>query len=162
MGDVKPIPDGFGRVTPHMVIRDCSKAMEFYTKAFGAEEVLRMPAPGGGVMYAEMKIGGSTVMMADEQPQMEGWVSPQQLNGSSVALHLYVNDVDAAFQRASEAGVTVKMPPMDMFWGDRYCMVIDPFGHHWSIATHKEDLTPEEIGQRAEAFFAQMGKDGEC
>ena len=158
MGDVKPVPEGFHRATPHMVIRDCASAIDFYSRAFGAEERCRMPGPGGqGVMYAELQIGDSIIMMADEQPQMEGWVSPSKLNGTSIALHLYVQDVDAAFKRATDAGATLKMPPTDMFWGDRYCMVIDPFGHHWSIATHKEDLTPEEIGKRGEAFFAEMG-----
>ncbi len=154
MGDVKPIPEGYHSLNPHLAVRDCAAAIEFYKKAFGAEEVCRMPGPDGhGVMHAELKIGNSMLMMCDEAPQMEGWVSPAKLNGTTVALAFYCEDCDAMFERATSAGATVVMPMMDAFWGDRYGKVSDPFGHHWEIMTHKKDLTPEEIGKGAEEFF---------
>lgn len=157
MSEVQAVPEGFGSATPHLVVRGCADAIAFYERAFGAREGLRMPGPGGqGVMYAELKIGDSIIMIGDEMPQMTDWVSPSSLDGTTAAVHLYVEDVDAAFQRAIDAGARPKMPPTDMFWGDRYSLVLDPFGHAWSIATHKEDLTPEQIGERAEAWFAQM------
>ena len=157
----KPIPEGFHSITPHMVIRDASKAIEFYKKAFGAEEIMRMPGPGGqGVMHAELKIGNSIVMMCDEMPGMGNSKSPESLNGTCVGLHIYVEDVDKAFQRAIDAGATVAMPVMDTFWGDRYGKLTDPFGHGWSIATHKQDLTPDEIDKGAEEFFKNMGNKG--
>ena len=156
----KPIPDGFHAVTPHLVVREAAKAIEFYKKAFGAEEIARMPGPDGKfVMHAELRIGDSIVMLGDEFPQMQRWVSPQQLKGTSIALHLYVKDVDQAFKRAVAAGATVSMPVMDAFWGDRYGRVTDPFGHEWSLATHKQDLTPEQIAKGAEAFFANVGQE---
>lgn len=159
---VQPIPERFGTLTPYLVARDASKAIEFYKKAFGAEEIFRMPGPdGNGVMHAEIKIGNSVLMLVDEMPQMKSWVSPQSLKGTTVTLHLYVEDVDAMFKRAVDAGATVSMPVMDAFWGDRYGKVTDPFGHEWSIATHKQDLTPEEIQKGAQEFFAGMA-DGKC
>ncbi len=152
---VKPIPDGFHTVTPHLVIKDAAAAIDFYKKAFGAEEIARMPGPGGqGVMHAEIKIGDSMIMMCDEFPGMDNPKSPKSLNGTTITLMLYVKDVDSAFQRAVGAGATVSMPVTDMFWGDRYGKVSDPFGHEWAIATHKEDLTLEEIGKRAAEFFS--------
>jgi len=155
----KPIPDGFHSVAPHLVVRGAAKAIEFYKKAFGAEEVARMATPDGKfVMHAELKIGDSIVMLGDEFPQMQRWVSPSSLKGTSIALHLYVQNVDQAFKRAVDAGATVSMPVMDAFWGDRYGRITDPFGHEWSLATHKQDLTPEQIAQGAEAFFAAIGK----
>ena len=151
------IPAGYHTVTPYLVIRDAGKAIEFYKKAFGADEVSRMPGPGGkGVMHAEMKIGDSKIMFCDEMPQMQRWVSPQSLNGTTVALHLYVQDVDAAFQRAVAAGATVSLPVMDTFWGDRFGKLTDPFGHEWSMATRQRELTPEQIRQGAEEFIARM------
>jgi uncharacterized glyoxalase superfamily protein PhnB len=156
-GKAKAVPDGFNTVSPHMVVRGAKKAIDFYKKAFGAEGVVCMPGPDGeSVMHGEIKIGNSTVMIHDEFPG-PGPKAPDSLNGTSVKMHLYVEDVDALFKRAVAAGATPTMPVADMFWGDRYGMVTDPFGHHWGIATHKEDLTPEEIGQRAEAFFSSMG-----
>ncbi len=153
----KPIPEGYHSITPHMVISDTGKAIEFYKKAFGAEELFRMPGPGGqGVMHAEIKIGDSVVMMCDEMPQAGRWKAPESLNGTSVCLHIYVADVDKAFQRAIDAGATATMPVMDTFWGDRYGKLTDPFGHEWSIATHKLDLTPEEITKGAEECFKNM------
>lgn len=158
MGSVKPIPEGFGTLTMHLAIKGAAKAIEFYKKAFNAEEIVRMAGPDGqSVMHAELKIGDSILMLADESPQMEHWKSPDSLNGTTVALSMYVEDCDKAFQRAVDAGAKATMPPMDMFWGDRYSKVTDPFGHQWEICTHKQDLTPEEIGKNAEAFFSQHG-----
>jgi len=148
----KAIPEGFHTVTPHVTIKDASKAIEFYKKAFGAEEILRMPAPDGSIMHAEIRIGDSPIMINEEMPQYD-CKGPLTLGGSPIAIHLYVNDADAAFKRATDAGATVAMPLEDMFWGDRYGKVKDPFGHTWTIATHKEDVSPEEIGKRAAKMF---------
>ena len=150
-----PIPAGFHAITPHLVIKGASEAIEFYKRAFGAEEISRMPMPGpdGQVKlgHAELKIGDSPLFLADEFPNY-GSVGP---NGSSpVTIHLYVTDVDAAFARAVEAGAKVTMPPADMFWGDRYGKLVDPFGHHWSLAEHLEDLTPEQTMERMAAAMA--------
>jgi Uncharacterized protein conserved in bacteria len=147
---VKPIPDGYHTVTPYIVCRGAAKAIEFYAKAFGAKEMFRMPMPDGSIAHAEIQIGDSMLMLGDENPEM-GAVSPQTLNGTPVNIFLYVKDVDAAFQQAVKAGATSVMPPTDMFWGDRYSKLTDPFGHSWSIATHKEDVAPEEMGKRAAA-----------
>ena len=159
MSGVKPIPDGFHTVTPHLCIRGAADAIEFYKKAFGAEEIMRMPCPDGkSLMHAEIQIGDSRIMLADEMPGMEGGpVSPSTAKGTTVSVALYVEDVDSAFKRAVDAGAKSTMPPTDMFWGDRYAKVNDPFGHDWGIATHKQDLTPDEIMKGAEAFFAGMG-----
>ena len=143
-GKVAPIPEGFHTVTPHLVVAGCAEAIAFYTKAFGAGERFRMPGPNGKCMHAEIQIGDCVIMMADEMPEM-ACHSPKALGGSPVALHIYVEDVDGMFQRAVGAGATPVMPPADMFWGDRYARVTDPFGHTWAIATHVRDLTPEEI-----------------
>ena len=152
----KAIPDGFTSITPHLVIKGAAKALDFYKKAFGAEEVMRLECPEtGAMMHAEMRIGNAVVMLADEFPTM-GVVSPSTLGGSGVTIHLYVQDVDAAFKKAVAAGATAAMPPMDMFWGDRYSKVVDPFGHSWSIATHKKDVTPEECMAGMKAM-AQQG-----
>lgn len=145
-------PEGSRTVTPHLVIRGAARAIEFYKKAFGAEEICRMPGEGDTLMHAEVKIGDSIVYLADEAPQW-GCVGPQTLNGSSVTIHLYVPDADAAYTRAVSAGATATMPLQDMFWGDRYGKVTDPFGHVWSIAQHKEDVSPEECMQRMAAQF---------
>ena len=155
MGNVKAIPDGYGTVTPYMAIRDAARAIEFYQKAFGAEELFRMPGPGGRIMHAELQIGNSKVMLGEESIE-QGAPSPQTLGGTATGLLLYVNDVDASFKRAVGAGCTAKMPPTDMFWGDRFSKLEDPFGHSWSIATHKEDVSPEEMERR----MAKMG--GPC
>lgn len=152
----RPIPAGYHTVTPHIVIRDAANAIEFYKNAFGAKELGRMPGPGGKLMHAEIQIGDSRIMIADEFPEFAR--SPQSLGGTSTTLYLYVEDVDEAFKRAVDAGGKPTMPPMDAFWGDRYGKLTDPFGHEWSLATHKQDLTPEQIQKGAEAFFAQMGK----
>jgi uncharacterized glyoxalase superfamily protein PhnB len=151
MSAVKPIPDGYHTVTPHLAVRDAAKAIEFYAKAFGAEELFRMPGPGGVVMHAEVRIGDSIVMLGEEAPQM-GASSPQTIGGSPVSLLIYVKDVDASFARAGKAGCTVEMPPEDMFWGDRYGKLVDPFGHKWALATHKEDVSPEDMAKRMAAM----------
>ena len=150
----KAIPEGFHTLTPHLIVKGASQAIEFYKKAFGAEEIVRMPGPDGkSVMHAELKIGDSRLLLADEFPQM-GSLGPQGTAGTPIGIHVYVEDVDAAFNSAVAAGSQVRMPVADMFWGDRYGIVVDPFGHRWSLATHKEDLTPEEIGKRAQTAFA--------
>jgi uncharacterized glyoxalase superfamily protein PhnB len=152
-----PIPEGHHTITPHLVIKGASKAIEFYKKAFGAEELSRMPFPSpDGTMkvgHAELKIGDSRLFLADEFPE-HGSVAP---SGSStpVTLHLYVTDADASFARAVAAGATVGGPLSDMFWGDRYGKLIDPFGHHWSIAEHLEDVTPEEMMKRMAAMSGE-------
>lgn len=151
---VKPIPDGFHTLTPYLAVRGAAAAIDWYKKAFGAEERYRMPMPDGKLGHAEIKIGDSVVMLGDEVPQM-GCPSPQTLNGSPVSLFMYTTDVDASFRRAVAAGATAQMPPTDMFWGDRFAKIQDPFGHLWSMATHKEDLTDDQIKQRAAAAFGQ-------
>ena len=132
-------------VTPHLVCEGAADAIAFYKKAFNAVELMRMPGENGRLMHAALKIGDSTIMLADDFPQHEGGKGPKALNGSPVTLHLNLPDVDAAFKQAVDAGAAVRMPPTDMFWGDRYCQVTDPFGHYWAIATHVKDMTPEEI-----------------
>jgi uncharacterized glyoxalase superfamily protein PhnB len=152
---VKPIPEGYHTVTPHLVIRQCAKAIEFYKKAFGAEELCCIRGPDGqSVMHAELKFGDSVVFLCDECPDY-GALSPQSLNGSPVTIHVYVNDADAAYQRAVAAGATATMPLQNMFWGDRYGKLKDPFGHHWSIATHIEDVSPEELQKRMAKDFCK-------
>ena len=150
----KAIPDGYYTVTPHLVVKDAGGAIEFYKKAFGAEEVFRMPGPGGKVMHAELKIGNSHVMINDEMPSF-GALGPQSIGGTPVTLHLYVNDVDSTFKRAISAGAKEEMAVADMFWGDRYGKLVDPFGHKWSVATHKEDVSPEECARRMEKEFGK-------
>lgn len=152
------VPEGFHTITPQLTIRGADRAIEFYRRAFGAAELERMLGPDGqSIMHAELKIGDSIIFLSDEFPGM-GCRSPQSLGGTTSSLHLYVEDVDAAFARAVAAGAQVRMPVADMFWGDRYGKIVDPFGHEWGIATRKENLTPDEIGKRADAFFAQMPK----
>lgn len=141
---VKPIPNDMHTITPHLVCANASAAIAFYQKAFGATELTCLPGPDGKLMHASVRIGDSTVMLVDEFPQW-GSLGPKALKGSPVTLHMYVEDADAAFKRAVDAGATVKMPLDDMFWGDRYGILVDPFGHQWSIATHIRDLTPAEI-----------------
>jgi len=154
----KPIPDGFHTLTPHLIVPDGAVAIEFYKKAFGAQELARhlSPMDNKSVMHAQLKIGNSVVMLASEFPP--NCLSPKSRGGSSVFLHIYTEDADAAFDRAVKAGCTIKMPVSDTFWGDRYGQVEDPFGHPWSIATHKHDYTPEQIAANAKEFFAKMPK----
>jgi PhnB protein len=152
----KAVPDGFHTITPHLTVRDATRALEFYKKAFGAEVLHVAPAPGGKVMHAAIKIGDSIVMLNDEFPEYGGDPAPTSTKGSGVALHVYLDNVDAAFERAVSAGATIKMPLMDMFWGDRYGTVTDPFGHRWSLATHTRDMSPEEMQQEQEKAFSKM------
>ena len=147
---VEPIPAGFHTLTPHLVVKGASQAIDFYKKAFGAEELGRLCAPDGkSIMHADLKIGDSHLFIVDEFPQMDSR-GPQSIGRTPVTIHMYVNDVDAAFAKAVAAGAKVRMPLADMFWGDRYGLLADPFGHSWSLAMHKEDLTPQQIGQRAQ------------
>ena len=153
---VSPIPAGHHTVTPHMVLRNSAQAIEFYKKAFGAVEIMRMPGPEGkGIGHAELKIGDSFIYMADEWPGTS-LSSPEKLGGTTVSIHLYVKDADALFKQAVAAGAKVEMPLMDMFWGDRFGKVMDPFGHSWSIATHKEDVPPDEMARRGAEAMKQM------
>ena len=157
MADVKSIPDGFQTITPHIIVKNAAEAIEFYKKALGAEEREICNGPDGkSVMHAELKIGTSILMICDEFPD-HGAVGPKTIGGTPVTLHVYTKDTDAAFKRAVDAGATAKMPPQDMFWGDRYGQVVDPYGHVWSFATHIKDVTPEEMKKAAEAAFAQGG-----
>ena len=153
---VSPVPKGFHTVTPHLVCRNAAGAMEFYKKAFGARELSRMPMPGGGLAHAEMQIGDSRLMLADEMPQMDA-TSPETIGGSAVHIFLYVKNVDALFNQAVGAGAKATMPPMDMFWGDRYAKLTDPFGHKWSMATHIEDVSVKEMIRRGDEAFKQGG-----
>jgi uncharacterized glyoxalase superfamily protein PhnB len=152
---VKPIPDGYHTITPYMTVRDAARAIEFYKQAFGAVAKGVMNSPDGKVMHAELLIGDSVVMLADEFPEF-GSLSPQTTGGAGMGLHIYIDGVDAAFDRAVKAGATVEMPVMDMFWGDRYGKLKDPFGHKWSIATHKADLSAEEMKRGMEEAMANM------
>jgi PhnB protein len=152
---VQAIPKGYHTITPNLVIRDAAKAIDFYKKAFGAEETVRMPGPGGKVMHAELKIGDSIVMLGDEMPEM-GSKSPKAYGGSPVSFYVYVEKVDAAWKRAVDAGAKTVKPLADMFWGDRTGWLEDPFGHLWSLAQHVKDITPEEMKKGQEAFFKQM------
>jgi uncharacterized glyoxalase superfamily protein PhnB len=154
---VAPVPAGFRTVTPHLVVRGGRDAIAFYKSAFGAKEKMVMPAPDGGVAHAELKIGDSLVMLADEMPAM-GATAPQTVGGSPVHIFLYVPNVDKLFAQAVKAGATVNMPLTDMFWGDRYGKLTDPFGHKWALATHVEDVPPREMAKRA----AQAAAEGQA
>lgn len=147
---VSPIPPGFHSITPSIIVNDANAAIKFYERAFGASEVMCLRSPDGGVMHAEMKIGDSIFMLSGEWPQ-HGMKAPME-GHSSGGLHIYVPDVDKAFARAVEAGCKVFMPVSDMFWGDRYGKVIDPFGHQWGLATHIEDVSDEECARRAASW----------
>jgi PhnB protein len=147
---VKPIPEGYHTATPYLIVKDAARAIEFYKKAFGATELMRMPGPGGKIGHAEIKIGDSPIMLADEVPGM-GFRSPESLGGSPISILLYVEDVDVVFSEALAAGAKVQRPVADQFYGDRTGGVTDPFGHVWYIATHKEDVSPEEMKKRAAA-----------
>jgi PhnB protein len=156
MSDVKAIPDRCHSVNAYLVVTAAAEALEFYSKAFGAHSLSRMPGPDGkGTMHAEMVIGDSVVMLSDEFPQFN-LKSPKSLGGNCASLHLYVEDADALFNQAVAAGCDVLHPVSDTFWGDRYGKVADPYGHHWGIATHVEDLTEEQMAERAKEAFANM------
>lgn len=152
---VKPIPEGYNGVTPYLIIKGAAEAIEFYKTAFGATELFRMPMPDGKIGHAEIKIGSSILMLADEMLEME-FRSPQALNGSPVGFLIYVEDVDTEFQRALDAGATLSRPLENKFYGDRMGSVRDPFGYEWSLGTHVEDVAPEEMSRRAEEEHAKM------
>lgn len=153
MTTIQPIPDGFHTLTPYLIVKGAADALEFYKKAFGALECVRLDAPDGKIVHAEFKIGDSIFMITDENPGCHSF-SPATLGGSPITLYLYVADVDAVFAEAINAGATAAMPLGNQFWGDRTGKVIDPFGHHWHIATHVEDVEPAELQSRMAAFFA--------
>ncbi|RAP64653.1 glyoxalase [Achromobacter sp. HZ01] len=153
----KPIPEGMHTLTPHIVCEGAAQAIDFFKKAFNAQEITRLAGPNGKVMHAAVRIGDSVLMLMDDFPEW-GSLGPKALKGTPVTLHLYVEDVDAAIKQAVAAGAQVTMPPADMFWGDRYGQVVDPYGHRWSIATHKFDLTPDEIREN----MAKMGDMQGC
>ena len=153
---VKPIPDGYHSVTPYLIVKGAARALEFYQKALGAKELMRLPGPDGRVGHAEIKIGDSRIMLADECPEMSA-TSPQALGGTPVGLCLYVEDADAVFNRAVAAGAKVVRPVQDQFYGDRSGTLEDPFGHKWTIGTHKEDVSPEELQRRMAAFMNKKG-----
>jgi PhnB protein len=155
-GTVKSIPEGYHSVTPYLAIAGAADAIAFYKKAFGATEVMRMAAPGGKVGHAEVEIGGSRIMLSDEYPDL-GFLSPKTTGGSPVGLHLYVEDVDAVARQAVAAGAKEVRPVKDQFYGDRSGTIEDPFGHVWHIATHKEDLSPDELKRRAAEAMKQGG-----
>jgi len=154
---VKPIPEGYRSVTPYLAVKQAADAIEFYRRAFGAKERMRMPGPDGKIGHAELEIGNSVIMLADEYPDMD-FRGPASIGGTSVTLHLYVPDVDATFSKATAAGAKPVRAIEDQFYGDRTGSVRDPFGHVWHIATHKEDLLPEELRRRAEAASKQRSK----
>jgi PhnB protein len=151
----KPIPDGYQTVTPYLAVDDAAEAIAYYTKAFGAKERSRMEAPDGSIGHAELEIGDSLVMLSDPFPQATTR-TPKELGGTTATVFLYVEDVDAVVKRAVDAGATVTMEVADQFWGDRFGAITDPFGHSWSIATHVEDVPPDEMARRAEEAMAQL------
>lgn len=157
MAQVKPILEGLHTIVPHLVVRGGAAAIDFYTKAFGAVEIFRMPMPDGKIMHASLKIGDSRLFLCDEFSG-NGWNAGQTPACAPVTIHLNVEDADAVFGQAVAAGAKVKMPLADMFWGDRYGKLVDPFGHEWSLSTHKEDVSPEEMRKRGQTMMAQMGK----
>ena len=152
---IEPIPEGYNTVSPYLDVDDAEKAIEYYTKAFGAKETVRMDGPDGRIGHAELKIGESLLMLSDPFPE-SSTKPPTELGATSVSIFMYVEDVDAVVQKAVDAGATVTMEVEDQFWGDRFGSITDPFGHNWSIATHIEDLTPEEIEERGKAAMAAM------
>lgn len=153
---VKPVPEGYHTASPYLAVEDAARAIDFYTRAFGAKEVVRMDAPGGTIGHAELEVGDSRIMLSDPFPQ-SSTRPPKELGGTSSSVFLYVEDVDALVKQAVDAGATVTMEVADQFWGDRFGTITDPFGHVWSIATHVEDVPPEEMAKRAEAAMSQMG-----
>jgi PhnB protein len=153
---VRAIPQGYHTITPYLIVKDAARAIDFYSHAFGAKENMRMKGPDGKVSHAELKIGDSMMMLTEETSR--GDRSPQTLGGSPVGIFLYVDQVDNVFKQAVSAGAKVEMPLEDMFWGDRYGRLTDPFGHSWHLATHKEDVAPEEMAKRSKEAMAKMGQ----
>ena len=150
---VQPIPEGAQTLTPYLVLDDAAGAIDFYRRAFGAEERFRMDGPDGKVAHASMELGGSQFMLADDFPGSP-YQPPKRTGATGVGLYVYIEDVDAVFQRAVDAGATAHSPVENMFWGDRWCRLVDPFGHVWELATHVEDVSPEEMAERAQAAMA--------
>jgi PhnB protein len=153
---VNPIPEGYHTVTPYLAVQNAAKAIDFYKKAFDATEISRLDGPQGKVAHAELKIGDSRIMVSDEMPGADAR-APQAVGGTTTNMVLYVKDSDASFNKAVQAGAKPAQPMSDMFWGDRIGRVLDPFGHSWSIATHKEDVAPAEMKKRFDAFVAKQG-----
>jgi uncharacterized glyoxalase superfamily protein PhnB len=152
---VKSIPDGYATLTPVLTLADAAQGIEFYKRAFGAEELFRMPGPDGKIMHAELTIGTSRIMLGEEAPQRDCH-SPRALGGTPVQFYIYVDDVDAAFKKAIAVGAKETMPVANMFWGDRVGSLVDPFGHKWSLATHTADLTPEQLEKGQREWLATM------
>ena len=154
MSSVKAIPEGYHSVTPYLFVKSAASAIDFYKGVFGATETVRMSGPNGKIMHAELKIGDSIVMLADENPQT-GMMSPQTIGGFSVGLHLYVENVDAVIQKAADHGAKMLRPIKNQFYGDRSGSLLDPFGHMWSVSSHVEDVSPEELRKRMTAAMSQ-------
>ena len=154
MPNVKPVPEGYHNITPYLFVRSAASAVDFYKNIFGATEIMRMPGSNGKIMHAELRIGDSIVMLADENPQT-GMMSPQTVGGFSMGMHLYVENVDQVIQKAVESGAKLLRPIKNQFYGDRSGTVLDPFGHMWSVATHVEDVSPEEMRKRMTAAMGQ-------
>ncbi len=154
---VRPIPEGYHTVTPFLVVNGAARAIDFYQRAFGAKKIMQMNGPDGKIAHAELKLGDSMIMLSDEMPGND-IRSPQSLGGTSAGIFLYVENVDAVFKQAQSAGAKVVMPVADMFWGDRYGKLTDPFGHSWSLATHKEDVSPQEMEKRGKEAMAKMNQ----
>jgi PhnB protein len=152
----KPIPEGYHTLSPYLAVDDAARAIEYYAKAFGAKELVRMDGPGGTIGHAELEVGDSRIMLSDPFPQASTR-PPKDLGGTSASVFMYVEDVDAVVKRAVDAGATVTTEVADQFWGDRFGTITDPFGHVWSIATHVEDVPPDEMAERAKAAMAAMG-----
>jgi PhnB protein len=153
---VSPVPEGYHTLTTYLAVEDAARAIDFYKEAFGAEETVRMPGPDGSVAHAELQIGDSKLMLSDPFPQ-SNVRPPAERGGPTASVFMYVDDADAVFERAQAAGATVAMPLENMFWGDRFGSLADPFGHVWSVATHVEDVPEEEMAERASAAMAEMG-----
>lgn len=156
-GKVNPVPAGYHTATPYLVVNDAKSAIDFYKKAFGAQEMMRMQGPGDKIGHAELKIGDSVIMLADERPGSSG-KSPKTLGGSSASIFLYLENVDSTFKQAVDAGGKAEMEPEDQFWGDRFGQLSDPFGHLWGLATHVEDVAPQEMERRAREAMGKMAQ----
>jgi len=151
----QPVPEGYHTITPYLAVDSAAEAIDFYQRAFGAQERVRMDGPGGAIMHAELQVGDSMIMLSDPFPQ-SSTTPPKQLGGTSVSIFAYVENIDDVYKQAIDAGASSLMEPDDMFWGDRFGSVQDPFGHSWTIATHIEDVEPEEMQRRSEEFMSQM------
>jgi PhnB protein len=151
----QPVPEGYHTITPYLAVENATEAIDFYQRAFGAQERVRMDGPQGSIMHAELQIGDSMIMLSDPFPQAST-KTPKELGGTTISIFAYVEDIDSVYKQAIDAGASSLMEPDDMFWGDRFGSVQDPFGHSWTIATHVEDVSPEEMEKRSEEFMSQM------